>query len=61
MREINVDKITETVKEMCININHFLSDDMKDAYKTAYDKEDSDIGKQILLQLGRILRWQGKK
>ena len=44
MREINVDKITETVKEMCININHFLSDDMKDAYKTAYDKEDSDIG-----------------
>ena len=61
MREINVDKITETVKEMCININHFLSDDMKDAYKTAYDKEDSDIGKQILLQLEENLKVAGEE
>ncbi len=61
MREINVDKITETVKEMCIKINHFLSDDMKEAYKNAYDKEDTDIGKQILLQLQENLEVAGEE
>lgn len=29
MREVNVDKVTENIKEMCIEANHFLTDDMK--------------------------------
>jgi len=31
MREIQVSQITDTVKELCINANHFLSADMEDA------------------------------
>ena len=31
MRTINVDKVTENIKEMCIEATHFLSLDMKEA------------------------------
>ena len=31
MRTINVEKVTETVKEMCIEATHFLSPDMEKA------------------------------
>lgn len=27
MRELNVDIITQNIKEMCIEANHFLTDD----------------------------------
>ena len=33
MREVNVDKVTENIKEMCIEANHFLTDDMKKVFK----------------------------
>ena len=33
MREVNVDKVTENIKEMCIEANHFLTDDMKKVLK----------------------------
>lgn len=61
MREINVDKITETVRDMCIEINHFLSDDMKDAYKKAGEKEESELGRQILSQLEENLKVAGEE
>ena len=51
MREINVSLITDTVREMCISINHVLSDDMQLALKNAVNKETSELGKQILNQL----------
>jgi len=51
MRELSVDKITQAVKEMCIEANHFLSPDMSEAIKEAGKKEESEIGKKILLQL----------
>lgn len=51
MREINVSLITDTVSEMCISINHVLSDDMQLALKNAVNKETSELGKQILNQL----------
>lgn len=51
MRNINVEKITENIKEMCIEANHFLSDDMKEALKNAEQSEMSPLGKQILGQL----------
>ena len=31
MRIINVDLVVSAIKEMCIEANHFLSQDMKDA------------------------------
>lgn len=29
MRDVNVSEITKNIKEMCIEANHFLSEDMK--------------------------------
>lgn len=60
MREISVNRIIEEVSEMCIQVNHFLSNDMKDAYKKAYNSEESEIGKKILGQLQENLDIAGK-
>lgn len=51
MRTIEVEKITETIKEMCIEANHFLTGDMKQALDTSKEKEKSPLGRQILEQL----------
>ena len=51
MRNISVNDITESIKEMCIEANHFLSDDMKKVLDEAVKKEESPLGKQILNQL----------
>ncbi len=48
MRELNVEIITENIKEMCIEANHFLSDDMKTCLNRAVDSEQSQLGKQVL-------------
>ena len=51
MRKIHVNEITKNIKEMCIEANHFLTDDMKSALDTATEKEKAPLGKQILNQL----------
>lgn len=51
IRTINVDEITKNIKEMCIEANHYLSSDMKDAVKEAAATEKSPLGKKILEQL----------
>ena len=51
MRTINVHEITKNIKEMCIEANHFLSEDMDAALKNAIKIEKSPLGKQILNQL----------
>ncbi len=56
MKELNVEKITEAVKEMCIEANHFLSADMNKALCDAVDKEESPVGKKILDQLKENLK-----
>lgn len=48
MREINVDKITENIKEMCIEANHYLSSDMKECLNKAWNSEKSELGKKVL-------------
>lgn len=55
MREVNVDKVTENIKEMCIEANHFLTDDMKKVFKNAVVSEKSPLGKQVLKQLNENL------
>jgi len=50
MRIVNVDKVTEIIRNMCIEINHFLSEDMKNVLKNAKDNEEG-LGRQILEQL----------
>ena len=51
MRTIELEKITEIIKEMCIEANHFLTEDMKQALASAKESEKSGLGKQILGQL----------
>lgn len=51
MRTIEVEKITEIIKEMCIEANHFLTGDMKQALDASKEKEKSPLGRQILEQL----------
>lgn len=59
MRNISVNDITESIKEMCIEANHFLSDDMKKVLDEAVKKEESPLGKQILNQLEENLQIAG--
>ncbi|MCI8669869.1 MAG: fumarate hydratase [Lachnospiraceae bacterium] len=56
MRELNVEIITENIKEMCIEANHFLSDDMKSCLNQAVDLEKSELGKQVLDSLKENLQ-----
>lgn len=56
MRELEVNKITEAVRDMCIKINHELSDDMKQALNGAEASEESPLGKKILGQLQENLQ-----
>lgn len=51
MRNISVKEITNNIKEMCIEANHFLTDDMKKALSNAILKEESEVGKKVLGQL----------
>ena len=51
MRTIDVSVITKNIKEMCIEANHYLSQDMDIAMKNAAETEEAPLGKQILCQL----------
>ncbi len=61
IREINTDIITENIKEMCIEANHFLSEDMDAALKKATAEESSELGKKILNQLQENLKIAGEE
>ncbi|MCM1143196.1 MAG: fumarate hydratase [Blautia sp.] len=60
MRTIDVAEITSNIKEMCIEANHFLAQDMDTAMKNAVDDEASPLGKQILCQLQDNLKIAGE-
>ncbi len=60
MRTINVNDVTQNIKEMCIEANHFLSDDMKCAMDKAVKEEKSPLGRQILEQLEENLQIAGE-
>ena len=60
MKTIEVSKVTDTIKEMCIEANHFLSSDMKEALCREQEKEESTLGKQILGQLQENLSIAGE-
>lgn len=51
MRNISTDQIIQNIKEMCIEANYYLSDDMKEGISSAEKSEESPLGKQILNQL----------
>ena len=56
MRTIKTDEIIHTIKEMCIEANHYLTEDMDQALNHATETEKAPLGKQILCQLRDNLR-----
>ena len=60
MRTIEVSEITQAIKEMCIQANHFLSEDMKKLFNRSADIEKSPLGKQIFYQLKENLQIAGE-
>ena len=60
MRTIHVNEITNHIKEMCIEANHFLSKDMQNALYHAKEAEEAPLGRQILEQLQENLQIAGK-
>ena len=60
MRTIHVYTIIENIREMCIEANHFLSEDMKEALDRATVQEEAPLGKQILNQLQDNLQIAGE-
>lgn len=59
VRTVHVKEITENIKEMCIEANHFLSEDMEEAMKNALTQEKAPLGCQILKQLQENLQIAG--
>ena len=60
MKTIDVSIVSETIAEMCIEANHFLTDDMKDALDEAARDEESPIGRRVLGQLQENLKIAGE-
>lgn len=60
MRTIHISEITQNIKEMCIEANHYLTPDMKEALEKACTDEKSPLGKQILNSLQENLKIAGE-
>lgn len=61
IRTISSEEITKNIKEMCIEANHFLAEDMDRALKCAKETEKSELGKKILNQLQDNLKVAGEE
>jgi fumarate hydratase subunit alpha len=55
MRNINTEVVTKNIKKMCIEANYKLASDVEDRVRGAAEKENSQLGKQILGQLSENL------
>lgn len=60
MRTVKTKQITENIREMCIEANHFLTGDMTEALDRARESEKAPLGKQILQQLQENLQIAGE-
>lgn len=60
MKVIHTEQIIENIKEMCMEANYYLSEDMKDVLCEAAEKEESPLGCQILNQLKENLDIAGE-
>ncbi len=60
MKVIQVEQIIDNIKEMCMEANYYLSEDMKKALYEAADREESPLGCQILNQLKENLDIAGE-
>ncbi|MCD8122379.1 MAG: fumarate hydratase [Clostridiales bacterium] len=61
MKIIRTEDISRVIRDMCIEANHFLSDDMKTCMDQAMQHEESPLGKQVLEQLRENLKIAGEE
>ncbi|MEY8392818.1 fumarate hydratase [Lachnospiraceae bacterium 45-W7] len=61
IRTIKSEEVTRNIREMCIEANYYLSEDMDKALKKAADSERAPLGKKILYQLQENLTIAGKE
>jgi fumarate hydratase subunit alpha len=53
MRQIHVDEIITTIRKLCIDANIEIRPDTVSAYHRALDREESEVGREVLRQLIR--------
>lgn len=60
MKTLNVSEITRNIREMCIEANHFLTEDIQCAMQKAAETEEAPLGRQILEQLHENMQIAGE-
>lgn len=60
MRTVRTEDIVKNIKEMCIEANHFLSEDMRQVFEQSVEAEKSPLGSLVLNQLKENLEIAGK-
>ena len=60
IRIVEAKTITDTVADLCIRANHFLTPDMEKVIKDAGQSEESPVGKKVLSQLCENLKIAGE-
>lgn len=60
MKTVRIEKVTDTVREMCMEVNYQLSSDMCRVFENARSTEVSPLGRQILDQLAQNLEIASK-
>lgn len=53
IRTIQTAEITRNIKEMCIEANHFLAEDMEHAMKKAAEKKNPNLEKNSSAAAGK--------
>lgn len=51
MRELNVAKITDAVKKLCMDANFYLGDDVVARLKTCLENEESPTGREVIMKI----------
>ena len=51
MREVSVEKVINTVKELCIDSNYYLGDDIRNGLKDSIEKEDYPLANDVLKKI----------
>ena len=59
MKTVNVNDITDAVRDMCIEATHYLTPDIKEALASSKQSEESELGVKILGQLEENLEIAG--
>lgn len=56
IREVSVQTISDQIRQMCIDVNYDLSEDMKQLLSDARDREEGETAKKVLNTLEENLR-----